>query len=190
MIIDHISESFTLIASQSRDNLRFLSEILLLLWGIFIIDCVLGKRLLPLGIRPRHVSGLPGILFAPFLHANFNHLFFNSIPLIVLANFILIQGIPLFLHVSTLIILFSGLLTWCFAKDGLHIGASGVITGYWGYLISQAYYQNTMTSMILALVCVVYFAGILYAVFPGKKHISWQGHLFGLISGLGVGYYF
>lgn len=189
MLIEHISDSFTLIASQSKTNLRFLSEILLLLWGIFIINLMLGNRLLYLGIRPRHVSGLPGIFFAPFLHANFNHLFFNSIPLIVLANFILIQGISFFLNVSALIILFSGLLTWCFAKDGLHVGASGVITGYWGYLISQAYYQSTMTSIILALVCVVYFAGILYAVFPGKKHISWQGHLFGLISGLGVGYY-
>ena len=190
MMIQTIADSFSLIASQTRVNAIFLTEILLLLWGIYIINRLLGNRLLYLGIRPRVLAGLPGIVCAPFLHANFNHLFFNSIPFVVLANFILIQGIPFFLHVSACIILISGLLTWCFANDGYHVGASGVITGYWGYLMAHAYYQSTVTSVVLALVCVVYFAGILYAIFPGKKHVSWQGHLFGLIAGFGVAYYF
>ncbi|MCX7119055.1 MAG: rhomboid family intramembrane serine protease [Legionellales bacterium] len=91
---------------------------------------------------------------------------------------------------TALIILVSGLLIWCFAVPGLHVGASGVITGYWGYLVAHAYYQSTATTLILAAVCLVYFAGILWSIFPGKKHVSWQGHLFGLIAGFGVAYYF
>ncbi len=189
MIIQTIADSFILIASQTQTNALFLSEVLLLLWGTYAVNLLLGNRLLYLGIRPRVLAGLPGIFFAPFLHANFNHLFFNSIPFIVLANFILIQGIPFFIHVSILIILFSGLLTWCFANRGIHVGASGVITGYWGYLMAHAYYHSSVTSVVLAFVCIMYFAGILYSIFPGKKHVSWQGHLFGLISGLGVAYY-
>ena len=185
-----LSESFSLIASQTQNNIWVLSKILLLLWGVFVINGMISNRLLYLGIRPRQASGLSGILFAPFLHANFNHLFFNSIPLIVFANFILIQGVPVFLHVTALIILVSGLLIWCFAVPGLHIGASGVITGYWGYLVAHAYYQSTASTLILAAVCLVYFAGILWSIFPGKKHVSWQGHLFGLIAGFGVAYYF
>jgi membrane associated rhomboid family serine protease len=186
-----LSDSFAQIASQTHNNIWVLSKILLLLWGIFAINSMLFRnRLLLLGIQPRHLSGLPGILFAPFLHVNFNHIFFNSIPLVVLANFILIQGVSVFLHITALIILGSGLLVWCFAAPGLHVGASGVITGYWGYLVAHAYYRNTATTLILAAVCVFYFAGILWSIFPGKKHVSWQGHLFGLIAGLGVAYYF
>lgn len=186
-----LSDSFALIANQTQTHIGVLSKILLLLWGIFAINgLVFRNRLLLLGIQPRHISGLPGILFAPFLHANFNHIFFNSIPLVVLANFILIQGVSVFLHITALLILGSGLLVWCFAVPGLHIGASGVITGYWGYLVAHAYYRNTATSLILAAICVFYFASILWSVLPGKKHVSWQGHLFGLIAGLCVAYYF
>ena len=188
MLIEVIN-SLVLIADQTRNNLWILSYILLLLWGIFIINLAVGKRLLYLGIRPRQLSGLPGIFMAPFLHANFNHLFFNSIPLIVFANFILIQGVPLFFHVTVLIIILSGLLVWCFASAGLHVGASGVITGYWGYLLAKAYFQNTATNLIFAGVCLFYFAGILYSIFPGKRHVSWQGHLYGLLAGISAAYF-
>lgn len=189
-MLTQILEGFTVIASQTKTNLGFLTGIFLVLWGCYLINLTLGNALLYLGIRPRKALGLSGIFFAPFLHANFNHLFFNTIPLLVLANFILIQGVPLFLHVSALIILLSGLLIWCFAPDGLYIGASGVITGYWGYLLAHAYYQSTATTLILAVVCAYYFMGIFYSIFPEKKHIAWQGHLFGLLSGLGIAYYF
>ena len=187
-MLEQLTDSLILIADQTQNNLWVLSKILLVLWGIYVINLLLGKRLLYFGLRPRQLIGLPGILCAPFLHANFNHIFFNSIPLVVLANFILLQGLPAFMHVSALIILFSGLLVWCFAKPGLYVGASGVITGYWGYLVAYAYYQSTTTSLILACICVIYFAGVLWSIFPGKQHVSWQGHLFGLIAGLGVAY--
>lgn len=188
-MLEQLADSLALIANETKKNSWVLSQILLLLWGIYAINRLLGNRLLYLGIRPRHVLGLPGIAFSPFLHVNFNHLFFNSIPLIVFANFILIQGHPLFLHITVLIILFSGSLIWCFAVPGLHVGASSVITGYWGYLVAHAYYQNSTTSILFAGVCLFYFAGILWSIFPGKKQVSWQGHLFGLISGLSVAYY-
>lgn len=189
MFIQAIADSFIQIAHQTQTNAVFLSKILCLLWGIYIVNLCVGNRLLYLGIRPRVPLGLTGIFFAPFLHANANHLFFNSIPFIVLANFVLIQGIPFFLHITAMIMLISGLLTWSFAERGLHVGASGVITGYWGYLLAHAYYHSSVTNITLAMVCAVYFAGILYSIFPGKRHVSWQGHLFGLIAGLAVAYY-
>ncbi|PJD93028.1 MAG: rhomboid family intramembrane serine protease [Legionella sp.] len=188
-MLDQITDSFMLIASQTKTNLQFLSQILLVLWGIYVINLVLGKRLLYLGIVPRHLSGLPGIFCAPFLHADFNHLFFNSIPLIVLSNFILIQGVPYFLQVTLWIALLSGILTWCFAKRGLHVGASAVITGYWALLVADIYQQGTLTAIILGMVCLYYFAGILFSIFPGERNVSWQGHLFGLCSGFVVSYY-
>jgi len=173
-MLDQLVASFSVIADQTQANMHFLAGILLLLWGVYLLNLILGGRLLHLGILPRHVSGLPGIICAPFLHANFNHLFFNSIPLIVLANFILIQGVPYFLQVTFLIVLLSGTLTWCFAKHGLHVGASAVITGYWALLIADSYQQSTLTAIILAIICIYYFAGIFFLssqekkVFPGR----------------------
>lgn len=188
-MLNEMIDGFIFIANQTKNHLGFLTSILLLLWGIYFFNLFLGNALLYIGIRPRKVLGIPGILFAPFLHANFNHLFFNSIPLVILANFILIQGIPFFFHISALLIVSSGLLIWCFAPPGVYIGASAVITGYWGYLLAHAYYQSSTTTLILALVCIYYFMGIFYSIFPGKRHIAWQGHLFGLLSGLGIAYY-
>lgn len=186
-MLNDLLESLNFIISQTQNNFPTLGIMVLILWGIFFITRV-DNRLLYLGIIPRRIYGLLGILLAPLLHANFNHLFFNTIPLIVLSDFLLLNGLNYFLVVTLIITLFSGLLIWCFAKQGLHIGASAVITGYWGVLIVNVYQQGTITAIILGAVSVYYFMGILYGVFPGDKGVSWQGHLFGLIAGLTTGY--
>ena len=186
-MFDDLNTSLNLIINQTTDNFPFLGMIVLVLWGMFCITLI-DKRILYLGIVPRRLYGLPGVLLAPVLHANFNHLFFNTIPLIVLSNFLLMNGIHYYLDVTLIITVLSGLMIWSFAKPGLHIGASALITGYWGLLVSNIYQQGTITSIILGIISIYYFAGILYGVFPGNKGVSWQGHLFGLIAGLITGY--
>lgn len=186
-MLDELINSLNLMISQTEINLPVLGAIVLILWGVFFITS-LERRILYLGIIPRRIYGLPGVVLSPFLHANFNHLFFNTIPLVVLSNFLLMNGLHYFLVVTLAITVLSGLLIWCFAKPGLHIGGSGVITGYWGLLVMNIYQQGTLTAIILGLVSIYYFAGILYGVFPGEKGVSWQGHLFGLMAGLAAGY--
>ncbi|RAP36332.1 rhomboid family intramembrane serine protease [Legionella quinlivanii] len=188
-MLDNLNQSLLLIVNQTKANLNILLIILLVLWSVFFINILLGKRLFYLGIFPRKVIGLPGILCAPFLHANFNHLFFNSIPLIVLSNFLLINGLEYFLMVTVAITIISGLLIWAFAKPGLHIGASAVITGYWSLLVSNIAEQGGLTAIILGIISLYYFAGIFLGVFPGKKGVSWEGHLFGLIAGIIVSFW-
>ena len=183
-MIDEINNSLSLIISQTQTNLPCLMKMLALIWGIFFLTKLSGDRLLLLGIRPRRFSGLIGILCAPFLHANFNHIFFNSIPLIVLSDFLLINARPYFLCVSLCIMLISGFLIWCFAKPGLHVGASGLITGYWALLVYDIYQQGSVTAIILGALSLYYFAGIFLGIIPGKKGVSWEGHLFGLIAGV------
>lgn len=87
------------------------------------------------------------------------------------------------------ITLISGFLIWCFAKPGLHIGASAVITGYWSLLVSNIAEQGGLTAIILGVISLYYFAGIFLGVFPGKKGVSWEGHLFGLIAGILVSFW-
>ena len=187
-MLDQLNTSLALIIYQTQMNAYTLAGILCIPWSIYFISKLTGDRLLLLGIYPRHLIGLPGILFAPLLHANFNHIFFNSIPLLVLSNFLLINGLPYFLEVTLIITIISGFLIWCFAKPGLHIGASAVITGYWGLLVSDIYRQGTLTAIILGVLSLYYFAGIFLGIFPGKKGVSWEGHLFGLIAGLVTSY--
>lgn len=186
-MFDELVESFTTMQAQIQHNLPTLGIILFIPWFIYLISCFYPNILL-LGIIPRRVRGLPGVIFAPLLHANFNHIFFNSIPLFVLSGFILINGLSLYLLVTAMITLLSGLAIWCFAKNGLHIGASALITGYWGFLVTNIYQHTTVTTLILGILSIYYFAGIFLGIFPQQKGVSWQGHLFGLLAGIATSY--
>ncbi|GGI91664.1 rhomboid family intramembrane serine protease [Legionella impletisoli] len=186
-MLEQINTSLELIIQQTQVNLETLGIILLIPWTMYFIS-LFEQRVLLLGIVPRTIHGLVGILFAPLLHGNFNHIFFNSIPLLVLSNFILMNGLPYFLLVTLFITLCSGFLLWCFGKPGLHIGASGLITGYWALLVSDIYQQGTVTAIILGIISAYYFAGIFFGIFPAKKGVSWEGHLFGLLSGFALSY--
>lgn len=186
-LLNTINSALSLFIVQTQANMHILLIMVMILFTVFVASRVF-PLLLALGIWPRKAYGLPGIFFAPFLHANFNHLFFNTVPLVILSNFLLINGLHYFLIVSLSIALISGFCIWCFAKPGLHVGSSAVITGYWGILISNIYLQGTLMAVILGLVCLYYFAGIFLGVFPGKKGVSWEGHLFGLLAGIATSY--
>jgi membrane associated rhomboid family serine protease len=183
-MINELVGSVTLIVEQTKANSEILFVILFIPWLVYFITRFINRSLLLLGIIPRHVLGLPGILFAPLLHADFNHLFFNSIPLLVLSNFILVNGLHFYLMVTLLITLMSGMAIWCFAKSGLHIGASALITGYWSFLVCTVYQSGTLVSLILGALSLYYFAGIFLGIFPSQKGVSWEGHLFGLLAGI------
>lgn len=187
-MIDELMASINLISTQTENNLKILGIILLIPWSVFFVSHFISRHILLLGIIPRHLIGIPGIVFAPLLHANFNHLFFNSIPLLVLSNFILINGLNYYLTVTLLITVLSGFCIWLFGKPGLHIGASALITGYWGFLVCNIYQSGTITTVILGLISLYYFAGIFFGIFPREKGISWQGHLFGLLAGIATSY--
>ncbi|WP_131781856.1 rhomboid family intramembrane serine protease [Legionella gresilensis] len=189
-MLNEISNSFNQIITNTQTNLPILITIMVVVWGIFFINLLFfQQRLLYLGIIPRRLIGIPGILFSPLLHANFNHLFFNSIPLLVLSDFILIDGFIYYLIVTLIITLGSGLLTWLFAKPGIHIGASSLITGYWALLVVNIYSHESVTAVILGVISVYYFAGIFFGIFPSKRGVSWEGHLFGLITGFATAYF-
>ncbi len=186
-MLDELNQSLQFIMAATQHNLQALLYILAV-YGLSFAMCWLFPPLLLLGIIPRQLSGLRGIIFAPFLHAGFNHLFFNMIPLLVLSNFILLQGMHYYLLISAEITVISGLGIWCFGKSGIHLGASALITGYWSFLLANAYQQQSTTTIILALVSIYYFAGIFFGIFPSKKGVSWEGHLFGLLAGLLVNF--
>jgi membrane associated rhomboid family serine protease len=154
------------------------------LWAINIVNWLLGSPLNALGIYPRHLVGLLGILFSPILHKNFSHLFFNSIPLFALGLAILAKGVSIFINVTAIVVVLGGFGVWLFARRAVHIGASGLVSGYFGYILADAYFEPSATAVLLAIVVAYYFGSIFLGIFPQEDKISWESHLFGFLSGI------
>jgi membrane associated rhomboid family serine protease len=137
------------------------------------------------GIQPRTVSGLWGILFAPMLHGSFAHLMANTVPFLILGFLVMLRGLGTFIVVSLLVIVLGGFAVWLLAPGNtIHIGASGLIFGYLGYLLARGYFERSLGSLAIALLVGVLYGGALWGVLPGQIGISWQGHLFGFLSGV------
>lgn len=158
--------------------------VLALLWIIQVFNSLVNGRLCILGIIPRNPLGMFGIIFAPFLHGGFNHLFFNSVPLFLLLTFMLTFGLHIAICASLMIIFYCGLATWLFARKSIHVGASGIIMGYMGFILYSGYYGHNLSAVLVAIVSFYYLGSILFSVFPTDSSTSWESHLFGLLSGI------
>jgi membrane associated rhomboid family serine protease len=140
---------------------------------------------LAVGIRPRQLSGLDGVLLAPFVHDGFPHLLANSAPLILLGTFVLAAGTRRFLLATLLIALVSGLAVWFLTPpDYLVIGASGVVFGWLGILLMRGIVERSLWHFAVAVVVGLLYGWQLVAVLPTDSRVSWQGHLFGFLGGL------
>lgn len=137
------------------------------------------------GIRPRSVAGLPGIVLAPFLHAGFAHLAANSAPFLALGGLTMLGGRAIFWAVTVWVILVGGGAVWLLAPaDGIHLGASGLIFGYLGFLLSRGIFERSFGWTLVALAILVLYGGMVLGVLPTRPEVSWQGHLFGFASGI------
>jgi membrane associated rhomboid family serine protease len=137
------------------------------------------------GIIPHRLDGLDGVLFAPFLHANFNHLYSNSVPLLLTGTFVLATGARRFIGVTVLVALFSGLGVWFTGEpDTVVIGASGVIFGYVGFLLVRGIVERSWWGIGVGLLIGLLYGAQLVNVLPTDARFSWQAHLFGLIGGI------
>ncbi len=174
---------------------RLLQPIVLFIVALWVLELVdrlfFHGQLDRLGIAPRQLAGLRGILFAPLLHASFAHLLANTIPLLILSTLIVLRHNGRFWAITGLIVLVSGLGTWLIAPaHTLHIGASGLIFGYFAYLVVNAFYERSLAAVGLAGLVILIYGGLLSGIWPGGAGISWQGHLFGLVGGGLAAYYF
>lgn len=150
-----------------------------------IVDYFLGGALNQYGIRPRTLDGLYGIAYAPFLHGDFTHLISNTLPFLVLGWLILLEGVGHFFVVYLVSSVVAGLGTWIIGSSGsVHIGASGVIFGFLGYLLLSGFFQRSLRSILISVIVGALYGGCLLGVLPGRPGISWEGHLFGFIGGI------
>jgi membrane associated rhomboid family serine protease len=155
------------------------------MWILEIVDIVLGGALNSYGVRPHQLIGLRGIVFAPFLHGGLGHLIANTIPFLVLGWFVMLQETRDFFVVTGITMLVSGLGTWLVGStNSVHIGASGIIFGYLGFLLLRGYFERNFPSILLSLIVGFLYGGTIWGVLPIQYGVSWQMHLFGFIGGV------
>ena len=162
-----------------------LGSTLAVFWLIFAINALLGGALFAFGIIPRETIGLRGILFSPFLHAGLNHIVANSVPFVVLGWLVMLRDARHFIPVTICAMLGAGATAWLLGAPGsVHIGASGVIFGYLGFLMLAGWFARSLTSIVLSLGVTIVWGGLVFGVLPGEAGISWQAHLGGFAGGI------
>jgi membrane associated rhomboid family serine protease len=143
-----------------------------------------------LAVVPRNASGLVGLLTAPFVHLNFAHLAANLPPFVVLGVLVLRRGETRFWKVSLAIVLGQGVLLWLLGRKSAHVGMSGVIFGFLGYLIALAWFSRATPDLLVAGGVILFYGGMLAGVAPVRDATSWEGHLFGLVAGVATAWFF
>ena len=178
----------TLTRGRERDErergLLLVAAMAALMWAVEIVDAI-GGDLDRHGIQPRDVSGLDGVVFAPFLHGGWDHLIGNTIPFLVLGAVIALGGLARVAVVTVVVAVIGGLGTWLVGpEETTHIGASGVVFGYALYLLVRGLYSRRPLHLATGLIVLgVYGTTLLFGLVP-TPGVSWQGHLFGAIGGV------
>lgn len=155
-----------------------------IMWAAYVLNLLLPFDLAILGIYPRTLNGMIGILMAPMIHGSLLHLISNTLPLLFL-------GIVLFLFYDRIAkrvffqcYFLTNILVWIFARPSLHIGASGLVYGIASFLIFFGLFRKDLKSMLISIVILLLYGGLVYGIFPHQPGVSWESHLMGALVGL------
>ncbi len=159
-------------------------SLLAIIWIVEAVNLVLGHRLTTWGILPRSIGGLVGIPLAPFIHVGIWHALSNTIPLIILGGLSLANGRKQFWITTVTIIFLSGILVWLFARSSYHVGASGLVFGYFGALLARAVIERSIISIVVAVITITLYGGLIWGILPLRSYVSFEGHFFGLVAGV------
>ncbi|NYI89313.1 membrane associated rhomboid family serine protease [Amycolatopsis endophytica] len=178
--------------AEARKALWVMVGFLALIWIVQIFNWAADYRLsFDFGIESRNVGSLPEIFTAPFLHGSWGHIEGNSGPLFIFGFLAAYRGVRKFFAVTALIIVGSGLGVWFIAGENtVTVGASGVVLGYFGYIIVRGLFDRRPIDIVIGLVMALCFAYQFAALLPAEEGISWQGHLFGFAAGVIGGWVF
>ena len=170
--------------AKVRIGLIIASGFLIVIWLVKFFEVYTGISLSEYGIYPRELKGLTGIIFSPFLHSDFGHLISNSTSLFILTFSLFSLYTRSAIWVFPIIYIFHGLAVWLFAREAYHIGASGLVYGFAGYLFFIGVFRKDSRSIALSLLVVFLYGGLVWGVLPTDPQVSFEAHLAGGITGL------
>jgi len=175
-----------MITKKLKQQLVILISFVGTFWLVEIVDILFfAGRLDSFGVRPSSIDGLRGIFLAPFLHGGLGHLIANTIPFLMLGWLVMLHGIRDFWIVTLLSMIIGGMGIWLFGSpNSVHIGASILVFGYLGFLLSGGFFRGNLVSILIAVVTFFLYGHLIWSILPTSSFISWQGHLFGFLGGI------
>ncbi|HEX8516088.1 MAG TPA: rhomboid family intramembrane serine protease [Bacteroidia bacterium] len=161
-----------------------------ILWIIKFYEVLSHESLAWYGIYPRTIHGLIGVLVAPLLHADYDHLISNTVPLLILGSIIFYFYRSIAFQVFFWVYIMTGIWVWAAARDSYHIGASGILYGFVAFLFFSGVFRKDTRLLALSLFVVFIYGGTVWGIFPIKEGVSWESHMLGALAGLITSYNF
>ena len=183
-------EQYNLEKRIVRHSLFVSGTLIVVLWLVKLFEFEFDLDFSTWGVLPHDVLGLRGIIFSQLIHASFNHLIANTIPLFILTFSLFFfyrrSSYPIFV----LIYLFSGIFVWLGGREALHIGASGLIYGLAAFLFMSGIISFNIRLLTISMIVSLVYGGMFWGIFPFKPEVSWESHLWGGISGFGLAFFY
>lgn len=178
---------------DNKEKLKFNNQVLLIpflyvfiLWFIYWFEIQFGFNFNKYGILPRDFIGFRGVFLTHFIHSDTNHLFNNSVPLLVLLSILFFFYKDIAYKILIYGTFFTGFLTWIFARDSYHIGASGLVYLLFSFIFFSGIIRKYYRLVAISLIVIFLYGSMIWYILPVKDNISWEGHL----SGFTVGFLF
>jgi membrane associated rhomboid family serine protease len=163
---------------------------LFIIWSVKLIEIILKLDFTFLGIFPLKVKGLIGIITAPLIHSDFEHLIANSIPILILGSGLFYFYNKVAYKVFFLSYLIANLWIWLGARQAYHIGASGLVYSFASFLFFSGIFSKNLRMVAISLLVVFLYGSMIWGVLPIQPHVSWESHLMGGIAGMILAIYF
>ena len=179
------ADDLATIKRDARRSLGVVAGIVASFWLVAIVNVAFfSGSLLRFGVRPRTLSGLIGIPVHPFLHLGLTHLLLNSLGFLMLGGLVILREERDFWIATVLGTFVGGLGVWLMGRNMIHVGASGIIFSYFGYLLATGWYDRRFGAIFLSVVVFLAWGTALIGLLPTQSGISWETHLFGFIAGI------
>ncbi|MEM6311641.1 MAG: rhomboid family intramembrane serine protease [Pseudomonadota bacterium] len=154
------------------------------LWLIQVINSAINYALNgAFGLIPRNLSGLDGVLGMPFLHVSYEHLIANTAPLLLMGGLLAATATRALVSVNAIIVILGGVLVWLLGSNAIHVGASGLAFGWFGFLVARGLVDRSPSTLACSAAIAVIYGSMIWGVLPGQDGISWEAHLFGCLAG-------
>ena len=164
-----------------------LAAFVFVIWAVQVLNWAVGYDLNPqFGLIPRRMVGLDGIIGLPLLHGSYAHLISNTPPLLLMGALLALTATRALIAVNGFIVVIGGSLVWLLGSSAIHIGASGLVFGWFGFLVTRGFVDRSPITLAAALIVGLVYGSIVWGVLPGQPGISWEAHLFGALAGAGA----